>query len=61
MAALLARAFDIPVATDPNTQRTVNFFYTQGLLTSVTGGATTYGTLSYYPNLLVSQVTHNNG
>ena len=36
----------------------VQFAYTQSLLTSV---ALTYGTLSYYPNLLVSQVVHRNG
>src|SRR5437764_15380117 len=33
MAGYLARTFDLPVATDPNTQRTVQFAYTQGLLT----------------------------
>jgi RHS repeat-associated protein len=31
------------------------------MLTGVTSGATNYGTLSYYPNLLVSQVAHGNG
>ena len=41
MAVLLARGFDIPVTTDPNTSRTIQFAYTQGLLTGVTG----YGTL----------------
>jgi RHS repeat-associated protein len=60
MAALLSRAFDVPVPTDPNTQRTANFLYTQGLLTAVTSGVATYGTLSYYPNLMVSQVLHGN-
>ena len=61
MAALIAHAFNIPVPTDPNTQRSASFSYLQGLLTGVTSGATTYGTLSYYPNLLVSQVSHGNG
>jgi RHS repeat-associated protein len=61
MAGLLVRAFDIPVATDASTQRSVQFAYTQGLLTSVGSGTTTYGTLSYYPNLLVSQIAHLNG
>jgi RHS repeat-associated protein len=61
MAALIVRAFDIPVATDPNTSRTVSFSYMQGLLTGVTSGATTYGTLSYYPNRMVSQIAHGNG
>ncbi|HEX6900065.1 MAG TPA: RHS repeat-associated core domain-containing protein [Thermoanaerobaculia bacterium] len=60
MAGLLTRAFDIPVAADPATARTIPFTYSSGLLTSVgSGGA--YGTLSYHPNLLVSQVTHGNG
>jgi RHS repeat-associated protein len=61
MAGLLVRAFDIPVAPDPGTPRNVQLAYSQGLLTGVTSGATTYGTLSYYPNLLVSQVAHGNG
>ncbi len=61
MAVLLARGFDFPVTTDPNTSRTIQFAYTQGLLTSVTDGVTTYGTLSYHPNLLVSQILHGNG
>jgi RHS repeat-associated protein len=61
MAGLLVHTFDIPVATDPATQRSVQFAYAQGLLTSVSSGALTYGTLSYYPNLLVSQVVHRNG
>jgi RHS repeat-associated protein len=61
MAGLLVHTFDIPVATDPATQRSVQFAYTQGLLTGVSSGALTYGTLSYYPNLLVSQVVHRNG
>ena len=39
----------------------IQFAYTQSLLTSVSSGALTYGTLSYYPNLLVSQVVHRNG
>jgi RHS repeat-associated protein len=57
MAVMLTRGFDFPVTTDPNTSRTVQFAYTQGLLTGVTG----YGILSYYPNLMVSQITHGNG
>ena len=61
MAVLLARGFDLPVTTDPNTSRTIQLAYTQGLLTSVTDGVTTYGTLSYHSNLLVSQITHANG
>ncbi len=61
MAALIARAFNISVPTDPNTQRSASFTYMQGLLTGVTSGTTTYGTLSYYPNLLVSQISHGNG
>lgn len=61
MAGLLTRGFDIPIATNPNTQRTVQLAYSQGLLTSVTAGATTYGTLSYHPNQMVSQVFHGNG
>jgi RHS repeat-associated protein len=61
MAGLLVHTFDIPVATDPATQRSVQFAYPQGLLTGVSSGALTYGTLSYYPNLLVSQVVHRNG
>jgi RHS repeat-associated protein len=61
MAGLLVHAFDIPVKTDPATQRSLQFAYTQGLLTGVTSGALTYGTLSYYPNLLVNQVVHRNG
>jgi RHS repeat-associated protein len=61
MAGYLARTFDIPVALDPNTQRTVQFAYIQGLLTGVTSGVTTYGTISYHPNLLVSQINHGNG
>ena len=61
MAGYLARTFDIPVATDPNTARSVQLAYTQGLLTGVTSGATTYGTIAYYPNLLVSQIAHGNG
>ena len=66
MAGLLVRAYDIPVKTDPATQRSVQFAYTQGLLTGVTGttatnGTVTYGSLSYYPNLLVNQVAHRNG
>src|SRR5262249_47857300 len=60
-ASLLARAIHLPPQTAPNTPRTANFFYTQGLLTGVTSGVTTYGTLSYYPNLLVNQVFHGNG
>ena len=35
--------------------------YVQGLLTSVGSGSTTYGTISYHPNLLVSQIVHGNG
>ena len=61
MAVLLARGFDLPVTTDPNTSRTIQLAYTQGLLTGVTDGVTTYGTLSYHPNLLVSQIAHGNG
>ncbi len=61
MAGYLARTFDIPVATDPNTARSVQLAYTQGLLTGVASGATTYGTIAYYPNLLVSQIAHGNG
>jgi RHS repeat-associated protein len=61
MAGLIVHAFDIPYKIDPGTQRNVQFAYTQGLLTGVTGGGTAYGSLSYYPNLLVSQVAHGNG
>ena len=61
MAVYLARTFDLPVLIDTNTSRNVNFAYTQGMLTGVTSGATTYGTLAYHPNLLVSQVAHGNG
>ncbi|MBW8876540.1 MAG: S-layer homology domain-containing protein, partial [Acidobacteria bacterium] len=61
MAGLLDRTFDLPIALDPNTTRTVQNTYAQGLLTGVSAGATTYGTISYYPNLLVSQVVHGNG
>lgn len=53
MAGLIVHAFDIPYKIDPATPRNVQFAYTQGLLTGVTGAAP-YGTLSYYPNLLVS-------
>lgn len=52
---------DIPVPLDPSTARTVQNTYTQGLLTGVGAGAITYGTISYYPNLLVSRVVHGHG
>lgn len=45
----------------PAPARTVQNTYVQGLLTGVAANGTTYGTLSYYPNLLVSQVAHGNG
>ena len=61
MAGLLVHAFDIPVATDANTQRNVQLTYMQGMLTGVASSPTTYGTLFYYPNLQVSQVVHGNG
>jgi hypothetical protein len=54
------RGFDIPYKIDPATPRNVQFAYTQGLLTGVTG-AVSYGTLTYHPNLLVNQVAHANG
>ena len=43
--------------------RTVIFGYTNGFLTSATNPMTgyTYGTISYWPNLMVDQVTHGNG
>ena len=58
MAVMLTRGFDLPVTTDPNTSRTVQFAYTQGLLTNVAGYVSL---LTYYPNLLVSQIAHGNG
>lgn len=61
IAGYLARGFDFPVAIPPDTQRTVNFAYTQGLLTGVSANNVSYGTLSYHPNLLVSQINHTNG
>jgi RHS repeat-associated protein len=61
MAGMITRAFDIPVPRDPHTSRNAHLAYTQGLLTSVTANGTTYGTLSYHPNLLVSQIAHGNG
>ncbi|HEV7505183.1 MAG TPA: RHS repeat-associated core domain-containing protein [Thermoanaerobaculia bacterium] len=45
----------------PVPARTVQNTYSQGLLTGVSAGVTNYGTISYYPNLLVSQVVHGNG
>lgn len=57
MAGLLTRTFDIPVVIDPAAARNVQLTYTNGLLTEVGG----YGGISYHPNLLVSQVTHENG
>jgi RHS repeat-associated protein len=45
----------------PAPARTVQNTYTQGLLTGVSANGITYGTISYYPNLLVNQVTHGNG
>jgi hypothetical protein len=44
MAVYLARTFEIPVATDPSTPRSVNFAYAQAMLTGVTSGGMTYGT-----------------
>lgn len=41
--------------------RTVTNNFSEGLLSSVVSGATTYGTLTYHPNLLVNQITHANG
>jgi hypothetical protein len=61
MAVLLTRTFDLPILLPPTTARTVRFAYTQGLLTSVSSGPTSYGAISYHPNLLVSQVAHGNG
>ncbi|HEX3555793.1 MAG TPA: hypothetical protein VIA62_21455, partial [Thermoanaerobaculia bacterium] len=61
IAGQLDRAFDLPIAADPNTARTVQNTYAQGLLTGVSAGATTYGTISYHPSLMVSQVVHGNG
>ncbi|HEX4965586.1 MAG TPA: DUF4157 domain-containing protein [Thermoanaerobaculia bacterium] len=61
MAGLLDRTFDFPIPVDPNTVRTVQNTYVQGLLTGVSGGGTSYGTITYYPNLLVNQVVHGNG
>ena len=61
MAVLLTRTFDLPLQISPTTSRTVQLAYVQGLLTSVSSGSTTYGTISYHPNLLVSQVVHGNG
>jgi RHS repeat-associated protein len=45
----------------PAPARTVQNTYVQGLLTGVSANGTSYGTISYYPNLLVSQVVHRNG
>jgi RHS repeat-associated protein len=45
----------------PAPARTVQNTYVQGLLTGVSANGTSYGTISYYPNLLVSQVVHGNG
>jgi RHS repeat-associated protein len=45
----------------PAPARTVQNTYVQGLLTGVSANGITYGTISYYPNLLVNQVTHGNG
>ena len=61
MAGLIVHAFDIPYKIDAATPRSVQFAYTQGLLAGVTSGGVTYGSLSYYPNLLVSQIAHGNG
>ncbi len=61
MAVFIARAFDFPLALDPNTSRTVQLVYNQGLLTQVASGGTVYGTITYHPNLLVSQIVHGNG
>jgi RHS repeat-associated protein len=41
--------------------RTVENTFSEGLLSRVKVGTFTYGTLSYHPNLLVSQVAHANG
>ncbi len=60
MAGYLARGYDLPITIPPATARTLDFAYTQGLLTEVKSGALTYGSLFYHPNLLVSQVTHAN-
>jgi RHS repeat-associated protein len=57
MAGLLVRTFDIPVVVDPAAPRTLQYTYNEGLL----GGVNGYATLSYHPNLLLSQVTHTNG
>jgi RHS repeat-associated protein len=57
MAGYLVRTFGYPVDIHPQTARIIQPTYTQGLLTEVPG----YGTVSYHPNLLVSQVTHGNG
>jgi RHS repeat-associated protein len=56
MAGYLVRTFGYPVDVHPQTARIVQPTYTQGLLTEVPG----YGTVSYHPNLLVSQVVHEN-
>lgn len=61
IAGYLARGFDFPIVIPPDTQRTATFAYSQGLLTSVSSNNVSYGTLSYHPNLLVSQITHTNG
>ncbi len=45
----------------PAPARTVQNTYVQGLLTGVSANGASYGTISYYPNLLVSQVVHSNG
>ncbi len=45
----------------PAPARTVQNAYVQGLLTGVSANGANYGTISYYPNLLVNQVTHSNG
>src|ERR1700681_857487 len=45
----------------PAPARTVQNTYSQGLLTGVSANGITYGTISYYPNLMVSQVVHGNG
>ncbi|HKI00774.1 MAG TPA: RHS repeat-associated core domain-containing protein [Thermoanaerobaculia bacterium] len=61
MAGYLDRGFDLPVAIDPKAARNATFAYNQGLLTGVSANGVSYGTLSYHPNLLVSQVAHGNG
>ncbi len=50
-----------PVKTAPSTPRNLQLTYSQGLLTGVSANGVSYGTVTYHPNLLVSQIAHTNG